>query len=799
MPHVTGGTVLQRLKELVSSPGLAKARELENSLKKAGLRSEVFGRINQRSSVEANSESDRGVVERLVNAFDASLTAARRALGIPASKDLTPRNAAQRFLCPNQQVCEWSPTDARINWPQPSIQIWEEDPAERHRFRKYQPDDGLVSVLIRDRGVGIERDRMPRTILDLNSDDKLRVFEAVGQYGHGGSSSLSFCESALVITQPRFGNSPDECYWTLIYPEPEHEASKQELIRVWFAAEDGLPLILNLNDVPEMRPYLPGTSVWHFGYYRGGWIKRISGPEQSNPWGRLGRLLFSYPLPATIEGKFARTDTENGRRTLTGAFYRMASDPERLEFAPAEKSEKLIVEGNSFGPYAVNVFVLKDKSKVRDYVNPQHPVILSLNGQNHGEMTPTIMTQANLPELSASVVIEVRLDGLEQEALGNIIANSREMPKSTDFTRALQRRLVDLLANDEALQEIELRRQQEKAKNSNAELNKEITAFIASIQSDAVAEPLPSGGGTAPGRGGTGGGQPRPEIPMADPPTILKFLSDKSIFVDEGSTYLAKFTCDARPPKYSFHGDNPRMFAKLETSGPLADRLEIVGRGDINAKGYGSVSLHCREEAEARIAQSVYLGDLIVTLQSTDGQTLEARIAVGVSPRPERKERSRKRSVSTQITFHAPGGDPTGDLAALLGENKVEDFGTGLDKFVEVVELPDKRLAAYWGDRGMREGVSVLLIEINAANSELRTLLETCKTAEERVEAKKQYCRDVALDCYQHVFSLEDIPTEIAVPLLDEEDSARAAEIFLNHDKAIRFARVERDARRRRS
>lgn len=798
MSHLTGEAVLQRLRELISSPGLVKARELEDALKKAGLRSEVFGRVNQRSSVEANSESDRGVVERLVNAFDASLTAARRVLGVSSSRELTPRNAAQRFLCPNQQTCEWSPTDPKIDWPQPSIQVWEEDSAQRHRYRKYQPDDGLVTVLIRDRGVGIGRDRMPRTILDLNSDDKLRVFEAVGQYGHGGSSSLSFCESALIITQPRFDGDSDECYWTLIYPEPAHEASKQELVRVWFADQDGLPLILNLNDVPEMRSYLPGTSVWHFGYYRGGWIKRISGPEQSNPWGRLGRLLFSYPLPASIEGKFARTDMDNGRRTLTGAFFRMASAPEKLEFAPAEKSEKLIVEGNSFGSFAVYVFVLKDKSKVRDYVNPQHPVILSLNGQNHGEMTPTIMTQANLPELSASTVIEVRLDDLEQEALGNIIANSREMPKNTDFTRALQRRLVELLANDEALQEIELRRQQEKAKNSNAELNKEITAFIASIQSDAVAEPLPSGGGTAPGRGGTGGGQPRPEIPTADPPRILDFLSDNPIFVAEGSTYLAKFKCDARPPKYSFHGDNPRMFAKLETSGPLAERIAIAGRSDINAKGYGSVSLHCREDEQARVGESVSLGTLIVTLQSIDGRTLEARVAVGVSPRPERREKSRKRSVSTQITFHAPGGDPTGDLARLLGENKVDDFGTGLDKFVEVVDLPDKRLAAYWGDRGMRESVSVLMIEINAANSDLRTLLETCKTAEERVEAKKQYCRDVALDCYQHVFALEDIPTEIAVPLLEEQDSARAAEIFLNHDKAIRFARVERDDRRRR-
>ena len=576
-------------------------------------------------------------------------------------------------------------------------------------------------------------------------------------------------------------------------------AARTGLVARLRTGDRGSAARLNPRDFPELSAHLPGTSVWHFGYYRGGWIKRISGPEQTNPWGRLGRLLFSYPLPAFIEGKFARTDNENGRRTLTGAFFRMAADPERLELKPAEKSEKLILEGNSFGSFAVYVFVLKDKSKVRDYVDPRHPVILSLNGQNHGEMTPTVMTQANLPELSASSIIEVRLDGLEQEALGNIVTNAREMPKSTDFTRALQSRLVTLLANDEALQEIEQRRQEEKAKNSNAELNREITAFIASIQSDAVAEPQPTGGGKAPGISGVGFGQPRPEIPASDPPTLLEFLSDKTIFVSEGTTYLAKFKCDARPPKYSFHGDNPRMFARLETTGALADRLSIAGMADINAKGYGSVSLHCREETNGRIEQSSEVGLLFVILQSTDGRTFEARIGVGVSPRPERKERSRKKSVSTQITFHAPGGDPTGELSRLIAENKVSEFGAGLDKFVEAVEISDKSLATYWGDKALRDSVSILRIEINAANPELRVLLETCRTAEERVEVKKQYCRDVALDCYQHVFSLEDIPTEIAVPLLDEPDAARAAEIFLNHDKAVRFARVERDDKRRRS
>jgi hypothetical protein len=54
----------------------------------------VFGRINQKASIEAASESDRGIAERLANAFDASLTAGRLAVGIVRSdRTLTPRKA----------------------------------------------------------------------------------------------------------------------------------------------------------------------------------------------------------------------------------------------------------------------------------------------------------------------------------------------------------------------------------------------------------------------------------------------------------------------------------------------------------------------------------------------------------------------------------------------------------------------------------------------------------------------------------------------------------------------------------
>ena len=95
------------LQQVIENPCLATARELENSLRQAKLDAKLIGgRQNQKSSIEAAGESDRPVTERLANAFDASLTAARILAGIDKSEaGLTPRVAAQRFLNPNTDLC----------------------------------------------------------------------------------------------------------------------------------------------------------------------------------------------------------------------------------------------------------------------------------------------------------------------------------------------------------------------------------------------------------------------------------------------------------------------------------------------------------------------------------------------------------------------------------------------------------------------------------------------------------------------------------------------------------------------
>jgi hypothetical protein len=787
--------VIEALTRCIASPSLASARALEIALRQSGCQSKLFGRLNQKSSIDAAAESDRGVTERIANAFDASLTAARLLAGLPHSDPtLRPRAAAQRFLNPDTENCLWRPQNANIDFEKPSIQFWSDNTCDSVRFRKYKSPEGLITVLVQDTSLGVARTKMGETILNLNSDDKLKTFEAIGQFGHGGSSALAFCELCLILTAPRFDAIADEFFWTLIFPEAEEGPSKQSVVRKWFCSGDGLPLVDTKGTLPTLASAFPGTSVWHFGYVRGDWLKTAAGAHQDTPAARLGRLFFSYPLPCEIRGELARGDTPSGARTVKGAYYRLLEERsgknQVVEYRTGEKSETLQVEGVDYGRFSVFVFVLYDRKLVRNYVDNQHPVIITLNGQNHGEMTGKLLSDANFPELASSSIVEIRLDGLDEEALSNIVTNSREQPKNSPFTRALIVRVREILAEDESLLEIEQRRQDEKAKQSSEVLNQKLTRFLAAILSDAAAEPASESGGDAPGKKRKRRKKPlpRPEIPASDPPIVFEILYSTPVFIPEGSTKIVKFKSDARPPKYSFHGDNPRCFARLDGSAVRFAQVSISGKADIDGRGYGSVSLSCIESPKNPILSDEQVGQLEIKLQTSDGRTLTSIVGIGVSPKPMERERKRRQSVRPEIIFCAPDGSDRDYLASLLSEDRIVPFSAYLEKYRDALSVAETH-CAYWGEAAERAGESWLIVEINAAHPRLVSLMRNCATAEERMAQKERIVEDIVLDCYQHTFRLDDVPEVVHEQVITQPDNeGRAAEICLNFDKAIRIA-----------
>lgn len=810
--------VKQALKNLLTDPKLSSARRLEEVLNAQNYRKKLFGRTNQIASIDAASESDRGITERLANSFDASLKAARQDAGLSSSRELTPRECARRFLSPDPTKCEWSPQRQIDAFNMPYVKIWCEDSSVRIRHRTYSPEDGLATVLVGDYGTGIDREKMQDTILALNSAAKLQEFEAIGQFGHGGSSALSFCESTLIITQPRNGCSQDEAYWTLVVTELEPADSKQKYVRRWFVDAQELPIPLRVSDFPELQGRLPGTMVWHFGYQRGGWMKEIRQANPNNPYGRLGRMLFSYPLPFKIEGELARHGTTDSSRTVKAPFYRLldrwnrqqaaqqgheqdnSDDDGGVEYYSAEKSESLIVDGVSYGKFSVYAFVLGKKSAVQSYVQPNHPVILTLSGQNHGEMTCNVLLDANLPELATTSIIEVRLDQLDPEALSGIISNSRENPKSSIFTKTLKETLIDLLKSDESLRALEQRRQMVKARTMSSRINDTMTKFLSSILSDAAAQPTLGAGGNAPGetptRTGptsaedTGGVQ---EIPGNDPPEILEFV-DGSIVVPEGTKVRAKFRSDARPPKYTFHGDDRRVFVSFQALDDAVRHCEIAGMSDISGLGYGHISLYCPENAASPISSQTEVGKVTVKLQRRDGGELITTVPVFADSKPAVQRRRRQAGVRPDIRFYVPDGADMDAYKTLLVEEEIWPLSASnmLDRCATALQIGIEE-TSYWAEKSDANGEDVLRVDINGANTLLAGLLRLCSNHTERAALKDRYVRDIVLDCYQHAYNLDELP-ESVIELRREpaEDIFRAAEIYLNHDKAVRMARAER-------
>jgi hypothetical protein len=234
----------------------------------------------------------------------------------------------------------------------------------------------------------------------------------------------------------------------------------------------------------------------------------------------------------------------------------------------------------------------------------------------------------------------------------------------------------------------------------------------------------------------------------------------------------------------------------LEAKSEIGKRIAIIGQAEINDRGYGSLSVHCAEIADP-VEEEISAGILRLKLQSTTGIELAASVEVVLAPKPQPREKLQMPEVEVNIVFCAPGGDPDGSLSAVLGEN-VTEFGSYLEKYKNALpELP-RQDYTYWGEKYDKEGVSVLNVEINVSNPALIKLLNDCASVQERTVAKQRYCEDIVLDCYQHCFKLHSVPDQVWDAAQEQENEGRkASEMYLNHDKAIRFAAKERDRIRR--
>jgi hypothetical protein len=390
------------------------------------------GRLNNRGTIEAASDSGRSIIERLTNGVDALLE-------------------REHALHANQRPCN-SPKEAAQAWfgvPQEGLQAL--DSSKRRSLSQditvtLLPGEGKASrtIEVRDKGVGVAPDRLAGTILSLNESNKIQKRYLAGAYGQGGSSTYAFCKYALVVSR-----TPDSevCFAVVRYDDPPPEDPKEGRYVYIVDGNDILRSPVPLSEFPA------GTLVRHFGYD----LSRYGSPFGPNSlYGLLNQVLFDPVLPVWFDNRVNnyRRVIKGSRNALNGAVDEGDDSRKGPELSHAQKM--FYVQVADFGQIGVEYWVLAasdtNKRPSASFVNPGKPIILSYNGQNQDELSGNLIRKdCELPYLSQRLIVHIDCNALNPGALRALFVSNREGTKKGVVLHSISAEIVQMLRSDDML------------------------------------------------------------------------------------------------------------------------------------------------------------------------------------------------------------------------------------------------------------------------------------------------------------------------------------------------------------
>lgn len=393
------------------------------------------GRENNRGIVEVSADPGRSLVERLTNAIDAVLEAEYvRHQGRPDVR--TPKEASDAWLNVPQigGLGELTPAQRRVLADRIQITI--------------QPGEGRNARLIdvRDFGIGISPSKMPTTILGLNEGNKMQKFYLVGTYGQGGSSTFSQSQIAVIVTCTdesdvgftvvRYRDLPPDRYKTGHY--------------VYLIVDGQIPTL------PKSSvDFETGTLIRHFGYDL---VKYPSPLGPTSVYGLLNQILFSPVVPIWLDTTSVhgyRRVIKGSRNALNGAVDE--GDERRRGPELAHNIPMFSVSLGDWGRIKIEYWVLERATKQNKrpsaaFVDPQKPIILSVNGQNHDERPAHLFRkQAGLPYLHQRLICHVDCDELTPQARRLLFSSTRETARQGEVLAAIETELIRVLKSDDEL------------------------------------------------------------------------------------------------------------------------------------------------------------------------------------------------------------------------------------------------------------------------------------------------------------------------------------------------------------
>jgi hypothetical protein len=520
----------------------------------------VGGRENNSGSVEVSGDPGRSLVERVTNAVDAVLEAEHeKHNGRPVCR--SPREAATAWLnVPDNGLSD--------------LTTRQRQHLANRVIIKLQPgtDRDARTLEVRDHGIGLKPDQMPRTILSLNESNKLQKHYLAGKYGQGGSST--FASSRYSVIASRYNEDPYVGFTVVRFEDLPADLFKIGHY-VYLTLNDAVPYV----ELP-LAEFLTGTVARHYGYDLSNYPSPL-GPNSL--YGLLNQILFDPVLPVWLESDVHhyRRVIKGSRNALNGAVDE--GDEEGRGPSLSHHVRLFYVTLADFGRIGVEYWVLaaptrQNKRPSAAFVNPAKPIILSIYGQNHGELSALIIKKhAELPYLAQRLICHIDCNSLTPEAKRSLFVSTREDTRRGVVLTLIQDELIRVLKSDDDLvrlnneaRDLGRREQDETAVQ---QMRQEVARLLR-LQGLSIPEAL--GGAVVGGEnesphppGPPPPPRPRPQpIELHEPPTFIRLVwtQDQDITFHPQQRRYVRIETDANSNYHS-------------PQNPAASRLNIIVTG----------------------------------------------------------------------------------------------------------------------------------------------------------------------------------------------------------------------------
>lgn len=600
------------------------------------------------STINISSKPTRSIVERITNAIDAILEREMEVRGGMAPT--SPMEAAKVWFSRPP-----STNDSGIfSWGDFGHYDYDKNVA----VTLLPADEELLPTIdVKDNGIGIQADDFYNTILSLQKGIKLTKKYLSGAFGQGGSQTLTYSKYTVIISRR---NGSNQIAFTVIkkmhLPEEYGEDAFVYLALSNAENKPTVPFVTvteDFNLYPQVETALHdkirllshGTVVRHVGYRLEGSTGKF-GPAPGNLYHLLNYLLFDPILPFRV---LDFRDLSNIRNELiTGSRNRLMANKaetwipgdtgtEIKTYSPREMISPL-EENNpcvaleywiAYNWRKTNEkIVLRSKSNAL-FIDENHPIIGTLNGQNQGEQTFKIFKDVGLQMVGKHAIIHIDASRATKSVRTNLFASTREGFKDDQALKEIMDILKNMLQEDEVLfaleKELMDKLLESETKETDAEVRKEITSLLL----DAGFQGRVEGLGSEPGDGDEKlhrerrkKPKPHPIVPLATLPwpnvTYFNIVYPiPQLEIPKESHRVIKVETDA-----NFRYDRESRISLRF----VPDVLEIASLKELNG-GRKQWRVKCKSSL-----RDLSTGKVIATLTKPNGEQLTSEIPFIVEP-----------------------------------------------------------------------------------------------------------------------------------------------------------------------